>query len=251
MKNITRIVCISAVTLMAQACSKGLETYSGEDNIYFLYAQSGRPVNIAAADSTIVSMGYTPLNISDTIIMVPVRVQGSVSNSDRRYVVSVNPASTAKEGTHFEFVQSDFTVNAGNITDSMYIRFFRSAEMKDKALELMLDLEANEHFTTTMAVSTFANKEISLIKHRIIVDDILSRPKYWLDAYLGTFTVKKLFLMSDLLRISPAALNNTISVGEITYFGRFMQRYLNEEHAAGRTVYEEDGTEMLMGPLSQ
>ena len=36
------------------------------------------------------------------------------------------------------------------------------------------------------------------------------------------------------------------------YIGSYMKKYLADEKAAGRTVYEEDGiTEMTMGPQAQ
>ncbi|WP_315815442.1 hypothetical protein [Paraflavitalea speifideaquila] len=57
--------------------------------------------------------------------------------------------------------------------------------------------------------------------------------------------------MSDLMGIPVDRLNTTITIAELIYFGRFMQRYLNEQKAAGNIIKEEDGSDMIMGPSVQ
>jgi hypothetical protein len=51
----------------------------------------------------------------------------------------------------------------------------------------------------------------------------------------------------DPIKFSGPAFTN-ISFAELYYYGAAMQRYLNSQKAAGKTVYEDNGDEMIMGP---
>jgi hypothetical protein len=53
--------------------------------------------------------------------------------------------------------------------------------------------------------------------------------------------------MAEVLGIEPAYLDTSVSIAESNAYGKFMQRYLNEQRALGKIVYEEDGSEMVMG----
>ncbi len=96
-----------------------------------------------------------------------------------------------------------------------------------------------------------SNRQVSLVSFRWFANDIIKKPARWLDTYLGTFTRKKLLLMAQVLGFEPAYLDASVSIVEMTAYGKFMQRYLNEQKAAGNTVYEDDGSEMTMGPSVQ
>src|SRR5690606_24229579 len=100
----------------------------------------------------------------------------------------------------------------------------------------------NEYFSTSMkdkVLNTNTGKIHSFVTYRWFVNDIIKRPGRWLDGYLGTFTRKKLFLMVEVLGIDPAYLDGSVSIPETLAYGKFMQRYLNEQRGAGNTILEE------------
>ncbi|MNL27129.1 hypothetical protein D3C87_1486980 [compost metagenome] len=71
---------------------------------------------------------------------------------------------------------------------------------------------------------------------------------------MGAFSRKKLFLMAEVAEIKNLGdLDNTTitTIPKTIYYGTFMQRYLNEMKAAGKTIYEDNGSEMIMGPSVQ
>jgi hypothetical protein len=46
-------------------------------------------------------------------------------------------------------------------------------------------------------------------------------------------------------------MDTNISIAETLAYGKFMQRYLNEQKAAGNLILDEDGQPMNMGSAAQ
>lgn len=125
--------------------------------------------------------------------------------------------------------------------------------MQESNFTIIFKLKENENFNTAMISKTISpTRTLSYIKYTVNVNDILAKPKRWLDAYLGTFTRKKLFMVCDMLDTTPAYLDSQAGVGDIVFYGQYMQRYLNQMDKDGKTIYEDDGiTPMKMGPSVQ
>jgi hypothetical protein len=100
-------------------------------------------------------------------------------------------------------------------------------------------------------VNSTTGKRNSAINYRWFVNDIIKKPARWQDAVFGIFTRKKLLLMASILNFEPVYLEATVSPGESTAYGKYMQRYLNEQKLLGNTILEEDGSVMSMGSSVQ
>jgi hypothetical protein len=242
-----------SLVFLFSACKKtDLKVYDGDTNIYF----SKAALVSSPFDSLLVTFAFQP-QITDSLVKVPVQITGAPSDKDRAYKVAVDASSsTAKAGVHFEALPPTFTLPAGKVADSVRVKLLRTPDMLNDTFSLVLELQPNENFQAGM-VDKIANattgQKLSYTKFKILVTDVLSRPKLWLDTYFGTFTRKKLLLMSDLLGFPVDALNTTsTTISQVIYWAKYMQLYLNEKKAAGQTVYEDDGTTpMMMGPSVQ
>lgn len=249
-KNIFYFIILSAVTLF-MSCEKGLELYSTKPAVYFndagrLPAYSGEPIK----DSTLLS--FSLLKVQDLIMNMVVTTTGEKSNVDRPYKLVVNPASTAKEGVHYEILDKNYSIKKGKTLDTVRIKFFRTPDLQTQTVLLSFDLQENDLFSTTMNSKKLSNgKTHSFVTYRWMVNDIIKKPARWLDGYLGTFSRKKLLLMVEILGVDPAYMDTSVAVAELSAWGKFMQRYLNEQAAAGNIIYDEDGTIMKMGTSSQ
>ena len=248
------VPCLGA-SLLLSACEKGLETYEAPSAIYFLYAVSAESAMIAVTDNKMVTFGYSPETRKDSILRLPVQVTGAPANTARSYKLGLADSSTAKEGTDFEFVSRDFTIDAGQVRDTIAVKLLRTSKLLTETVSIHLKLEPNEHFNTNMLEKKDAMGKVTLRYnlYSLRFTDILTKPKYWLDGYLGPFSRKKLLFICDLNNFSPTYLDGATppNIALLTYYGRFTQRYLNEMRAAGNTIYDEDGTEMVMGPNVQ
>lgn len=255
-KYIYIVIALVAIGGLFSACKKDLKTFEAETGIYFLpsvFAWEKKPVG----DSTIISFSYAKSTLKDSVILIPVMITGQTSTKDKDFKLSIDPASTAVPDTHYEILTKNFAIPANGQTAIVSIKLHRTEDMLTKDYVLILNLEGNENFKTPMVdrvLDAATGRKISYIRYKIHLNDILKKPAAWLDYYLGPFSRKKLFLLAETAEIKNIGdLDNTslTSISKIVFYGTFMQRYLNEMKASGKTIYEEDGKEMRMGDAVQ
>ncbi|WP_426484316.1 DUF4843 domain-containing protein [Flavobacterium sp. 2] len=253
-------ILILSITLLFIAgfssCTKEeIETYSGKDNIYFSPAVvSYISLNGAKVltDSIGLSFSLDNPTITGRLFKIPIAVQGKASNVDREVKVSIDPSTTAIKGTHFT-IPDKIIIPAGKVVDTIRVQVIRTPDMKKSTFSLVFNLEENEFFKTEMktrVTNALTKKTMSFISFELTIDDLLSQPKGWIVGFFGTFSAKKFFMMCDLMHLDPVIFNSSpgavgLSIPEVQYYQSFMKRYLVEQKAAGNTIYEENGTEML------
>lgn len=257
MKKIELYIAAALLFLLLNSCGKeGFMTYSIQDNIYF----SGSGIsNIEDKDSVGVSFAYSDPAVTEMIVKVPVSVSGAPAKTDRIFKV------VADTGTDMTTGQYELPVNAvfraGMVNDSLLVKFKRTPDMKTKTFTLALKLIPGGDFRTDIqwqpAYSNPAEIRSSLLRYKITISDIFTQGTRWsyYSTYFGTFSVKKIFLIHDLtgaplnfyLAISP----ELTASAQLQVWAVSISRYLADQKAAGKTVYEEDGTEMKMGATYQ
>lgn len=231
------------------SCEKELHTYEGKPTLYF--NETARSLNYQGEelrDSSVLSFTFSKKQ--DSIVNMVITVIGAKEDSDRIYRLVVNPASTAIAGRHYEILTPSFVIKKQQLTDTVKVKFFRHQAMQDSTFLLSFDLLENENFSTPMSekiINTTTKKTLSFINYRWFVNDIVKKPAMWYDAYLGIFTRKKLLLSAEILGIDPGYLDKGATIIEIIAYGKYMQRYLNDQRTAGNTILEDDGTVMEMG----
>lgn len=253
-----KIILVFLTFVSVLSCEKDIKVYDGESNIYFLRSVSPDKVNSAlfdkVYDSLVVTFAFDPLK-NDSLVRIPVSITGKPVNMDRDFNVAVSSLSTAVAGVHYEALPSSFTMHAGQVIDTIPVKLLRTPDMVSNEFTIMLELQPNEHFKTGMidqVANATTGQKLSHTTFKLKANDVLTKPSRWLDTYMGIFTRKKLLLLSELLDIPVDALNQTTtSISQVIFYAKYMQRYLNEKKAAGETIYEDDGTEMEMGPSAQ
>jgi len=234
------------------SCQKELHKYEGKPAIYF--NEAGRLTAFGGEvlrDSTV--MSFSLAKAQDSIVNMVITTTGAKQDIDRPYKLVINANSDAVVENHYEILNKSFFIKKNQLSDTVKIKFFRKVDMQAKTFLLSFDLLENENFSTEMKYRVLAatKKKNSLINYRWYINDIIKKPGRWLDGYFGIFTRKKLLLMAEVLGIEPAYLDASVSIPETIAYGKFMQRYLNEQRAAGNIIYEENGSEMVMGSAVQ
>ncbi len=249
-QNILWLTFIFFLSFSFVGCEKNLETYMAKDNIYFwdaLYQSQ----SVIPRDSTTVSFGYVPIDKKDSLYNIPVNALGNVMAIDREFKVKVLSSSTAQAGTHYDFMDSKFVIPANSIRGYIRLKLYRLPEMQKETFNISLELIQNDNFSIDLNPRVVSKKEISMSRHTISFNDILTKPKAWLDGYLGPFSRKKMLLMAEINGIenlSDLDDYTITSISKLVFYGNFTQRYLNEMEAQGKTIYEEDEkTKMVMG----
>ena len=239
---ITLVGIIVSITGFIACTEDKLMTFEAGDNIFWaLPHRVGYPT-----DSLDITFAYETADVADSVIKLAVRCMGPVSYADREFSLRLASTTTAKEGEHFEKLPGSFMFRASQYSDTVAVRLLRSESLKTGAFYIDMELLPNENFSTNMLNRVKSDGDIlSYTVFRIRISDELLQPPGWDTMHFGTFTLKKLLLMQELLGIKANELSE-FSSADKRYFGAFVQRYLNEMEANGTPVLEDDGSAMTM-----
>lgn len=243
------------ILLLLSSCKKdGLQLYAGPSNVYFATAfgsyNSFGGSFTPGSDSLDVNFGWASLTKMDSIASIVVTISGKPASTDRAYKIKIDTGTTAQEGIHYDLIDGAGIIRAGKVLDTFKVKIKRTAELQQKIVLLNLTLESNENFATDFKAQVINGKSYGLLRYRVKISDMLTRPPQWSASYWGTFTKKKFYLCVEVLDIPFTYFFSYPGQAIDQYNYVRMARYLNDEKAAGRTVYEDDGTEMKMGPFA-
>ena len=242
------------ILVVLDACKKeSLLTYNASDNIYFFYKKSGLRL-----DSVNFTFAYSADGVKDSNVMVPFSVTGIPAKDDREFTITVDPSSTAQAGIHY-VMPAKFVLAAGRLIDSFPIKLLRAPDLQKGTLFLRLNLQPNDHFQTDIKVIEGLLDSINPLSLKINITDILGPGTYWtgiLQAYFGAFSVKKVKLLNQVtgmpIDITINGIYDLNLNAKCAYYAISMSRYLKDQAAAGKTVYEDDGvTPMAMNASYQ
>src|SRR4051794_35022958 len=108
MKKVISYVLGATLFTMALSCKKGLITYQDKPDVYFY--DSGRlPAFQGDVPTDSTSLSFSLAKVQDSTIKIIIAASGGFSDRDRTYSLSVNPASTALVGTHYDALPATFT----------------------------------------------------------------------------------------------------------------------------------------------
>lgn len=254
--------------MMASACSKDdIMTFDLEESgVYFQYGWQTRfYMNIDAyMDSIDYSFSTANEEVTDTVLATRVRTMGKVRDYDRPFTVVVDKEqTTAVEGTHYAIDYSKAVIPAGKGEVEFPVRFFRTPDLMNEKLTLVLKLEDNEHFKVYFDEQKNTNIYNSVgeqIKTRYFifkVSEIYTKPGYWTlcgDDTLGEWSITKLRLVNRLFGISAADWNNGGGSGSKVQSGYFVQwafklrQYLQDAADSGVPVMDDNGSYMQLAP---
>ncbi|PUZ27575.1 protein of unknown function [Chitinophaga costaii] len=243
--------------LMLGACKKDqLPLYSGITSLYFyepLYSY-GRGYDYQVSDSANIYLGYT---LSDSLLVLPIKLLGEASKADRPYVLTVvKDSTTAQENVDYTLTAKG-VIPANTFSDTIFIKIKnRNLWLQGLSYQLVLHLESNSQFNMNLTAvkGGYANNSVwnpSRFKINFLYS--ISKPNYWDDNidYLGTFSTNKLRLMVIYLKLSlkkvliqGAAYNASDIRADAVKFNN----YLKSEAEKGNIIREIDGSPMLMGP---
>ncbi|WP_104385372.1 DUF4843 domain-containing protein [Sphingobacterium sp. HMA12] len=263
MKTLKLIIsCLLAIGVCISCKKSSLETYSGQNNIYFENKLSNG--TYIPVDYGVYSFGYVDPEITEAIFPLIVMTTGGKSNQDRPYKLLIDPASTLVKGRDYDIVNDNFTIKSGQVSDTLHIRLLRNAELKKENLNLLFKLESNDNFSTSMnsqEIGTGTNKYTAYFTRFLLeANDIPGVPDFWNPArssyasliigYLGKFSGLKFKLLIERYDLSLEELTAPTyapSVASIFAWSYGMKSYLDEQTASGNPIMDEDGKPMELG----
>jgi len=249
------------MVVMFNACEKDeIATFNGKDVVYFQWALDGvdngvgNPLN-RQIDSTGVTFAFSLPSVTDSIVEIPVKVQGFAASMDRPIGIKVLSGSTAQPGVHYQ-LPNQVVIPANEFVGHIPLKINRTASMLTEAFSLQIELTPNEHFETYLDGDNTSDNSSSILKYNqfeVVMSDILTEPSFWdrfLKFYLGDYSKKKHILYAEVNGLAsiptfdpPESL--TVLFAQIAVF----KKYIDDQKAAGTPVLEEDGSEMEYGPF--
>jgi len=258
MKTFIKTIILSCILSFAfVACEKDeIMTFEGDDGIYFKWAKDGRGIQ-SAIDSTSLTFAFSlPSMVSDSLVNIPIKIQGHSSSKDRLVNIKVKEESTMQEGVHFKIPEEIFVL-ADSIVGYIPVTFYRTEDMKIEPLSLKLRLLENENFKVNLygeAMSFNADRPVKYNEFEFTVSDILVEPIWWsriLVYYLGDFSAKKMYLFAEVNEI-PLPNWNDNPPDIMAFFNQLdiFKVYLLKQEADGTPVLDENGEPMKLGPFA-
>ncbi|MBD0833450.1 DUF4843 domain-containing protein [Aestuariibaculum sediminum] len=250
------IFCSLALTIVS--CAKEeLPFFEGKNVVYFEWAKEGTPGNrFQTIDSMSVSFAFDLPEITETVVQLPVKLQGYPVSNDRIVNLEIVGASTSIEGTHYS-MPTTVVIPADSIRGYLPITFYRTPDLKEDAVSLKIKLISNEDFDANLlSTNDAANADrlASYNEFEITLSDILTEPAIWssfMGYYLGDFSPKKLYLFAEVNGIPvPNYDEEQADLNSFFAYGKVFKNYLADQKAAGTPVLEEDGSEMILGPYA-
>lgn len=271
-----------ASVLTFAACEKvDIETYSGEDAIFFAQ-QWGTPhfensIDWGKNTSRNAMRGYSKvgfgeLQFNDSLLNIHVLTTGYVRDYDRPFAVEVvADSTTAIEGTEYELLDPNPVIRAGEAGTIVRLLVHKSPRMDEECFKIQLRLVPGQHFVLPfgkegvgkmpiIAVSADTNHEYGDTNedasiHNIYVHNFLVKPGRWNEYNMGEWNEKKYRLIlnytEELLGWTAYtwAFNNDLMwpPGNGYQIGlNFLGKYLKEQYDKGPEywVLDPDGTMM-------
>lgn len=271
-------VLLGVATMVSLAsCEKDLDTYQGENGIYFDTRYNGAEL---MTDTIGVSWGMKPSAVNSQVINIPVRLFGNTAPVDRKFNIEIvnDPAdpNSAVEGVDFIMPQTEYSIPANEAEVIIPVTVLRRHDLHLGNRHITIKLIENPQlkFLYSRSVPIYeeetpddpeseiedpADEESTSddTKYRpidyqrvILMDEKFPIPVWWImrgQPYFGNWSMTKASLICDVMGINreqwlePA----TLSAGYLKFCGRYMHNYLLEN-----PHYEDDGSLMVMGEQS-
>lgn len=222
---------VLTMLFIAGACKKSsILTYNAGSYIQFSHIYT---------DSSLFS--FLAIPDKDTAsVALPVQLVGNPANRDRVYKMSVVSAlSTATDSNYF--LPASFTLKAGQVTDTARIIVRKSAVISVHPVKLVLRLDSTSDLNVGQT-----EYSVSIL----YISNILSKPDWWNDYvagyFLGDYSDKKYKLF---IQVTGVADLDPDDDAQLRYYTIEFKNYLLKEKDAGRTVYEDDGSEMTVAMI--
>ena len=177
---------------MVSCADEDLMTYEDVPRIYFKYADASSSDFGENEDQITVNMGYDRPLKNDSIIKIPIKLMGRVSETDRAVkVVMIPEESTATEGEDIEILSAYLPANS--IFGNVEVRLKRTEAVDNEMLFARIRLASNENFHTDYSTSRYdkGNNRNGLI-YSIYFTALAEKPSLWAASY-SSMTLESTF----------------------------------------------------------
>lgn len=248
-----KIIYLLVALLFLGACEIEIDTYEGENGIYF-------DNNAIMYDTVFVAWGLKDSEIKEQKVKLKVNLFGNTTDYDRNFKVEVivDPKDTlaAEEGVEYRPFQLEHSIPANKAETTIEIDLLRSpvlvTEPRHLTVRLIETPELKFLYSRETRVDSVTLRKLD-IQRVLRMTENIPVPSWWSrDGYrfFGDYSAKKSILICDVMDINREVwvgdLVGDMSIGLLRFAGQYMHRWLQDN-----PTLDEDGEPMEMGPDSK
>lgn len=196
-----------------------LGTVSCQENERMIYAEKAAVYFSSVTEKDSISYSFAAGLTDEDVVSIPVKIIGEQVSYDRKIALSVDPASTAEEGTQYKNLPTELVLPAGAVETNINITVMNN-RLDEGDVKLILNLKTNDDFDLGYEGQH---------KAKLIITNQLVKPSYWdmpLSLYYGSYTKAKHQLCIQIQGFDFPAEMDYAYVSDYMSYGRLVYNYL-------------------------
>lgn len=261
-----KILYLFLLPLIFTACeTKDIPVYTSDDAaLYFQRTASyiWGSTTVTYSNSTEFTFAGAAAEKNSVTYSAEVRTMGNVTDYDRPFKVEIDKEmSTGIQGVHFDTNLDTLKIKAGKSNAYVRITFYRTPDLLDSTLTVVLHLIENEHFNARIDEYKKTNQwnssseNLDGTRYTFKFNEQYSEPTYWSwfgEGFLGPWTPQKYIVVNSVMGWTvndwsqAGQAGAKVSYGRLEFAAKAVRNYLQEQADNDTPVKDKDGSYMQL-----
>lgn len=261
-----KILYLFLLPLIFTACeTKDIPVYTSDDAaLYFQRTASyiWGSTTVTYSNSTEFTFAGAAAEKNNVTYSAEVRTMGNVTDYDRPFKVEIDKEmSTGIQGVHFDTNLDTLKIKAGKSNAYVRITFYRTPDLLDSTLTVVLHLIENEHFNARIDEYKKTNQwnssseNLDGTRYTFKFNEQYSEPTYWSwfgEGFLGPWTPQKYIVVNSVMGWTvndwsqAGQAGAKVSYGRLEFAAKAVRNYLQEQADNDTPVKDKDGSYMQL-----
>ena len=261
-----KILYLFLLPLIFTACeTKDIPVYTSDDAaLYFQRTASyiWGSTTVTYSNSTEFTFAGAAAEKNSVTYSAEVRTMGNVTDYDRPFKVDIDKEmSTGIQGVHFDTNLDTLKIKAGKSNAYVRITFYRTPDLLDSTLTVVLHLIENEHFNARIDEYKKTNQwnssseNLDGTRYTFKFNEQYSEPTYWSwfgEGFLGPWTPQKYIVVNSVMGWTvndwsqAGQAGAKVSYGRLGFAAKAVRNYLQEQADNDTPVKDKDGSYMQL-----
>lgn len=261
-----KILYLFLLPLIFTACeTKDIPVYTSDDAaLYFQRTASyiWGSTTVTYSNSTEFTFAGAAAEKNSVTYSAEVRTMGNVTDYDRPFKVEIDKEmSTGIQGVHFDTNLDTLKIKAGKSNAYVRITFYRTPDLLDSTLTVVLHLIENEHFNARIDEYKKTNQwnssseNLDGTRYTFKFNEQYSEPTYWSwfgEGFLGPWTPQKYIVVNSVMGWTvndwsqAGQAGAKVSYGRLRFAAKAVRNYLQEQADNDTPVKDKDGSYMQL-----
>ena len=261
-----KILYLFLLPLIFTACeTKDIPVYTSYDAaLYFQRTASyiWGSTTVTYSNSTEFTFAGAAAEKNSVTYSAEVRTMGNVTDYDRPFKVEIDKEmSTGIQGVHFDTNLDTLKIKAGKSNAYVRITFYRTPDLLDSTLTVVLHLIENEHFNARIDEYKKTNQwnssseNLDGTRYTFKFNEQYSEPTYWSwfgEGFLGPWTPQKYIVVNSVMGWTvndwsqAGQAGAKVSYGRLGFAAKAVRNYLQEQADNDTPVKDKDGSYMQL-----